>query len=165
MDITSMSWLLKWPEDWVIFPEAFEDLLKIFSTDEFMAHNINIHEWLIVGKSGVFRNKFKFKKVTFRMFERDLIVPNKSKILALLFYTDGGCIGPNKKYAVNVQWEKHYKPFSKCINKVQDHKSIIRYKAFSSRLLLNELLLQLYPKEGVRFNVNNRQKVYIRTIG
>lgn len=67
-----------------------------------MAHNSDINEWLIVGKSGVFRNKFKFKKVTFRMFERDLIVLNKSKILALLFNADG-CIDPNTKYAVNVQ--------------------------------------------------------------
>lgn len=105
-----------------------------------MAHNIDIHECLIVGKSGVSRNKFKFKKVTFRMFERYLIVLNKSKIFALLFNTDG-CIGPNKKYAVNVQLEKHYKLFSKFLNKDQDHKSIIRYKAFSSVLLLNDLLL------------------------
>lgn len=160
----------QWADSWngrktgLFFPEALEGLLKFFSTNEFMAHNIDIHEWLIVGKIGVSRNNFKFKKVTFRMFERDLIVLNKSKILALLFYTDG-CIGPNKKYAVNVQWEKHYKLFSKCINKVQDHKSIIRYKAF--RLISYWMICycRFYPKEGVRFNVNKRQTVYIRPIG
>lgn len=86
------------------FPEVFEDRLKFFRTDEFMAHNIDIHERLIVGKSGVFRNKFKFKKVTFRMIERDLIVLNNYNILAHLFYTDG-CIGLNSKYALNVQRE------------------------------------------------------------
>lgn len=71
-----------------------------------MAHDIEFHKWLIVGKSGVFRNKLKFKKVTFRMFGRDLIVLNKSKLLALLFNTDG-CIykyaNTNTKYAVNVR--------------------------------------------------------------